>query len=156
MATSKSYIVIHHSLTKDGRVPDWPAIRRYHIETNGWRDIGYHLGIEQIGSGVEVLLGRMPDQVGAHCRESHMNAMGIGICCIGNFDVAPPPPGILNKLVDVCAWLMVTYRISHRHVIGHGEAQVMDRAVGRALKTCPGKLFDMNALRRRLMEMDLV
>ena len=52
------YIVIHHSLTKDGTVADWEAIRRYHKEINGWSDIGYHYGIERVGMFVLPRVGR--------------------------------------------------------------------------------------------------
>ena len=67
------YIVIHHSLTKDGTVVDWEAIRRYHKETNGWSDIGYHYGIERVGGGLSLQVGRPESQPGAHTKEMHMN-----------------------------------------------------------------------------------
>ena len=74
------YFCIHHSLTKDGTVVDWDAIRRYHKETNGWTDIGYHYGIERVGGGLSLQIGRPESQPGAHTKEMHMNLKSIGIC----------------------------------------------------------------------------
>ncbi len=152
MGNNKTHLVIHHSATKDGTVPDWPAIRRYHKDVNGWSNIGYHAGLEMVGNGVEVFLGRMPDKVGAHCRELHMNSRGIGICVVGNFDLGQPPELLWRALIELCAFFMRTYNISYNNVIGHREAQVMDPQVRRALKTCPGLQFNMDALRRELMD----
>ncbi len=52
------YIVIHHSLTKDGIIADWEAIRKHHKNVNGWSDIGYHYGIERVGKNLLLVDGR--------------------------------------------------------------------------------------------------
>jgi len=41
MPTTKTHVVIHHSLTKDGQAVSWGAIERFHRETQGWSDVGY-------------------------------------------------------------------------------------------------------------------
>ena len=129
-------IIIHHSLTRDGLTVSWDDIRRYHIEVNGWRDIGYHFGIELIDStgNYEILLGRFPNERGAHCIPRNHDS--IGICLIGNFDLAPPEKEQWDKAVSLCDWLCETYHIER--ILGHGEAD--DRS-------CPGRYFDMDKFR---------
>ena len=152
------YIVIHHSLTPDGSTKDWDAIRRYHIETNGWTDIGYHYGIERVNGVLTTQMGRPVFMNGAHCKEAGMNSKSIGICVVGNFDVVPPDLETMNYLRDFCYAIMANYPIPAQNVIGHRDAGLMAgfdwRKIGptgvREFKTCPGILFPMHGLQIQL------
>jgi N-acetyl-anhydromuramyl-L-alanine amidase AmpD len=53
-------------------------IRDWHVNGNGWSDIGYHYVIRRNG---EVEVGRPESVAGAHTRGSNSNS--IGICLVG-------------------------------------------------------------------------
>ena len=53
-------------------------IRRWHVEGDGWRDIGYH---HLIGRGGEHAAGRPETAIGAHV--AGRNNGTVGICLIG-------------------------------------------------------------------------
>jgi len=142
----KSHVVLHHSLTKDSGTVSWGAIRRFHVETQGWTDIGYHLGIEDVGGRYEVLLGRPLGADGAHAYQGGMNRIGLGVLFVGNFDEAPPPQEMLilaaRHLRDLVEVLGIP--IDRSHVIGHREVA--------AYKSCPGRMFDLEHFVRLLEE----
>jgi len=145
-------VIIHHSLTKDGLVADWEAIRKYHKEVNGWSDIGYHYGIERVGGGLSLQIGRPESQPGAHTKEMHMNLKSIGICVVGNFDLAPPGLEIMRFLAEICSRKIAEYGIPVNAVLGHREVGLMagfDWKKGQ-YKSCPGKHFQMD-LRREMV-----
>ncbi len=151
---NKSYIVIHHSLTKDSGSVSWGAIRDYHTKKLGWRKIGYHYGVELVGDFHEILIGRFSNETGAHTREMGMNRIGIGICVVGNFDVTVPSQAILSRVRNLVLWKMDEHEIPVNNVIGHREAGSMagfDWRKGE-YKSCPGSQFDMAAFRRSLLE----
>jgi hypothetical protein len=143
------YIIIHHSTTKDSGTKSWDAIRKYHIETMGMNDIGYHKGIEDIGGIIQVLAGRADTTSGAHTKELGMNSKSIGICVVGNYDIIPPSIEYLEILKKICYAYMINYSIPTKNVLGHREVGLMagfDWKKGQ-FKTCPGRLFDMTAFR---------
>ena len=71
-------ITIHCSATKPSMNTTIEDIRRWHVEDNGWSDIGYHY---IVGRGGRVKKGRPISENGAHVR-GH-NDLNIGICLIG-------------------------------------------------------------------------
>lgn len=130
-------IIIHHSLTKDSGTVSWSAIRRYHVVKKGWRDIGYHSGIELVGNDFECFYGRPTTQNGAHTKGANVDSLGF--CFVGNFDDAPPSNELLYVAVRrvLMPW-MVAYHIPLCNVQPH-HAFVEGRS-------CPGKMFDMGKL----------
>jgi hypothetical protein len=156
--------MLHHSLTKDGQTVSWQAIRRYHMSwridgvivtkaeydrrlaikdgkrfESPYRAIGYHYGIELINDHYEILVGRELDQEGAHC--VGMNTRAIGICFVGNFDEATPPPDQWKAGVRFVRSLCRNLLIPMVAVVAHRDY---------AQKSCPGKLFDIGLFRRDL------
>jgi len=119
-----------------------------------WKDIGYHYGVELIWvnppqspltlrgeskGGYEILVGRNLDEEGAHC--VGMNQKAIGICFVGNFDLAPPPADQWAAGVLFVRSLCRVLDIPITCVVAHRDY---------ATKTCPGKLFDMDLFRKDL------
>lgn len=137
-----THLIIHHSLTKDGQTVSWGAIRRYHTQDLGWMDIGYHFGIEQILDRVEILMGRMPTEDGAHTKEQGMNHTSLGICCVGNFDLVKPPKAQWKQCIRLCKSLVEIFNIPVANVRGHREFATY--------KSCPGNLWDMDIFRAEL------
>ena len=134
-----THIMIHHSLTEDGRTVSWQAIRRYHIEEQKWMDIGYHFGIELVNDHYEVLVGRDLDHDGAHC--VGMNTKAIGICLVGNFDAITVPTAQWNRAAAFVKSLMTELDIPIANVVPHRNY---------APKSCPGNLFDMAKFREAI------
>jgi N-acetylmuramoyl-L-alanine amidase len=126
------YIIIHHSATDDGPEFSWGAIRRYHKETNGWRDIGYHAGVELVGTQPEMLLGRMWDEVGAHCIGGGMNIQSLGVCLVGDYDKKDVPEDSLRQLVFLVRFMMRGFKIPIENVKKHSDYDP---------KSCPGIKF---------------
>lgn len=140
----KSYIVIHHSTTKDNvTLKDFDAIRRYHVEVNGWKDIGYHWIVEQVNGKLQAVSGRTENTMGAHCKEGNMNSKGIGVCMVGNFEENMPSDELYTFVADLCKDIMKRHGIPVENVIGHRD--VMATA-------CPGKNFDLDKLRNLINE----
>ena len=148
------WIVIHHSATRDSGTVSWDAIKRYHMEVNGWQDIGYHYGVELVGDSYVVLFGRQPTVAGAHSKELNFNNKSLGVCLVGNFDEAPPPAEQLKAAAWIVKILMRTFGIPVERVIGHRDVGLMagfDWKLGpQVYKSCPGSQFLMPAFLKML------
>lgn len=137
-------IILHHSLTKDSGTVSWDAIRKYHIEKMGFRDIGYHYGIERVGSEYKIFKGREENEIGAHTRGQ--NSTSIGICMVGNFDIQSPPKEQLYKLIELINDIFKR----------HGNLPVFTHHLFAEYKTCPGTKFDMKWLLANLNNDDIL
>ena len=80
-----------------------------------------------------------------------MNAHGLHVCLVGDFDLAPPP----LRMIEVAARRVVLpwmhrYGITAERIIGHRDAGLMAGFDWRKdqYKSCPGRAFDLEILRR--------
>jgi N-acetylmuramoyl-L-alanine amidase len=76
-----SNIVIHCSATRGIQDIGAREIRKWHVEGNGWADIGYHFVIRRSG---RVEAGRPVDNVGSHVQGQ--NATSVGVCLVGGLN----------------------------------------------------------------------
>ena len=119
-------IIIHCSATPEGRNFTVDEIRDWHVNGNGWSDIGYHYVIYLDGS---VHIGRPLSKVGAHCKG--YNRGSIGICYIGGVDAddvkraedtrTPEQKIALRALVD-------GLRGIYPHITVHGHNEFSSKA----------------------------
>jgi uncharacterized protein (TIGR03382 family) len=114
---------IHHTYlpADDGGDPAaaMRSIQAYHIDSNGWCDIGYHFVVSKSGN---IYQGRSSEQrTGAHV--GGQNTGNIGICLIGDFTSQTPQAQQLTPTADIVRWVGNTYGIpfDRGSVKGHQE-----------------------------------
>ncbi len=114
---------IHHTAqpADDGGDPAarLRQIQAYHIDSNGWCDIGYHFVVSQSGL---VFQGRSDERrPGAHV--GNQNSGNVGVCLIGNFQQQQVGEAQLNAAAAIVGWVSRTYGIPlERSVVkGHRE-----------------------------------
>lgn len=167
------FIVVHHSLTKDGTVVDTKAIKRFHtswrhnghiirksqalqLEAEGtavigpWSDIGYHFLAEKTIFGYKVMTGRPANIRGAHAKEGGMNGKSIGICAVGNFDLEAPPLEQWILTLVLVKRISSFYGVQNKNIIGHWESQALGGVPADRRKSCPGRRFEMVKFRREV------
>jgi hypothetical protein len=137
MLLKRTHIIIHHSAGPDSIARDWDSIRADHLH-RCWRDIGYNFGIEFVGKTVGTFSGRALNIPGAHCKQGNMNKKAIGICVVGNFQIAPPHPLLISSLAFLCIDLCCKHGIPAEHIEPHRNYKNT---------LCPGKYFPVEYLR---------
>ena len=74
-------IIVHCSGTSEFQDFDITNIKDWHVNGNGWSDVGYHFIIKLDGT---IQDGRPLKKIGAHCFRK--NRSSIGICYIGGMN----------------------------------------------------------------------
>ena len=79
------------------------GIEVYHVQGNGWNDIGYNFLVDRFGTVYEGRAGGITRNViGAHAEG--FNSGTVGVALIGNFTNAKPPQAMQDALVKLLAW----------------------------------------------------
>lgn len=97
-----THIIVHHTAGTN-TASDWAAVVRsiwdFHVNVNGWDDIGYNWLVDPNGVLYE---GRGDGRLGSHfCGQ---NGQTVGICVMGDFTGIQPTDGAVNTLEDFLAW----------------------------------------------------
>ncbi|WP_411683095.1 N-acetylmuramoyl-L-alanine amidase [Clostridium thailandense] len=121
-------VVLHHADAVSCSIED---IHRWHLE-NGWSGCGYHYFVRKDGT---VYIGRDEKAIGAHCL--NYNAVSIGICAEGNFNVEAMGEAQYNSLLQLTKSILNKYGISK--IYGHFELYSTD---------CPGNNFPLDRIKK--------
>lgn len=144
--TEVSHLIVHHSATSNTS-NDWPAVVHsfwsYHVNTNGWDDIGYNWLIDPNGVIYE---GRADNFQGAHFCGMNPNTMGI--CVIGNFEDEEPSEKAMKSLKRLFAWKSCKEDIDPSGISYHPpsdeEIYVVSGHRDGCQTACPGEfLYDL-------------
>ena len=146
--TIPTHMIVHHSASPNS-ASDWAAVVRsfwdFHVNVNGWADIGYNWLIAPTG---EVFEGRGDDIQGAHfgCSENPTgNINTAGICMIGTFSTETPTMEARNSLKQLLAWKTCDVDIDPEGISIHTlSGLLLDHISGHRQgcnTECPGNAF---------------
>jgi hypothetical protein len=100
--------IVHHTANANDYTPAEAAaivrgIELYHVQGNGWNDIGYNFLVDRYGNVYEGRAGGMTrNVVGAHAEG--FNRGTVGVALIGNFAKTKPTKAMEDALVRLLAW----------------------------------------------------
>ncbi|CAG0896719.1 unnamed protein product, partial [Darwinula stevensoni] len=133
METPVSFVIIHHTegphcYSQADCIPIVRSIQNYHMDSNGWNDIGFFYASFLVGEDGNGYEGRGWDKVGAHT--PGFNDRGIAISVIGSFMSSLPNNAALNTVQGIIdCGISLGYIRSNYELLGHRQASSTD---------CPG------------------
>jgi hypothetical protein len=141
--TQVTHLIVHHSATTNA-ASNWAAVVRsfwdFHVNTNGWADIGYNWLIDPNGVLYE---GRGDNVLGAHFCGT--NGQTMGVCVIGDFTTATPTAAALDMLDQLLAWKACGIAANPLSTMFHsGSGLTLHRISGHrdgCSTQCPGNAF---------------
>lgn len=107
---SPTHTVIHHGASPNSYTDGYAVVRsywNYHVNTNGWSDIGYNYLVDKYGN---LFQGRhnpnMPTQDVHAAHAGYANTYSIGVNFLGNSDAPDTQPTTvqLSKCAEFLAW----------------------------------------------------
>ncbi|MFG2320618.1 peptidoglycan recognition protein family protein [Streptomyces tendae] len=109
---------VHHSATGNNyRCSQAPSvirsIYRYHVNSTGWRDLGYNFLVDKCGNIYEGRAGGVSKPVlGAHTLGFNANSMGIAV--LGTYSSKKPSSAALKAIARLTAWKVGLYGMNPR------------------------------------------
>jgi hypothetical protein len=107
-ANSTQFAVVHHTAGTNNYSRAQSAaivkgIQLYHVQGNGWNDIGYNFLVDRYGQVFEGRFGGMDrNVVGAHAQG--FNTGSVGVAVIGHYNAAALPAPARKALVQLLSW----------------------------------------------------
>ncbi len=141
--TYVTHLIIHHSAGTNS-ASDWAAVVRiiwdFHVNGNGWDDIGYNWLVDPNGVLYE---GRGDNLQGAHFCGTNGNTMGV--CVLGDFTDIEPTPVAIDRLTTLLAWKSCASNVNPLGAAYHQSSElVLNRISGHrdgCSTACPGDSF---------------
>ena len=141
--TTVSHLIIHHSAGTNVS-SDWAGVVRsiwdYHVNINGWSDIGYNWLVDPNGVLYE---GRGDNILGAHFCGTNTNTMGV--CVMGDFTNMPPTNNAEIMLTNLLTWKICDIDADPEETASHPPSGlVLHRISGHqdgCATACPGASF---------------
>ena len=107
-APSVQFALVHHTAGTNSYTASQSAaivrgIEVYHVQGNGWNDIGYNFLVDKYGQVFEGRYGGVDRNViGAHAEG--FNTGSVGVAMLGTYGSAAPPAVARNALANLLAW----------------------------------------------------
>jgi uncharacterized protein with LGFP repeats len=107
-ADTLAFAVVHHTAgandyTRAQSAAIVKAIQLYHVQGNGWNDIGYNFLVDKYGQVFEGRYGGMTRNViGAHAEG--FNTGSVGVALLGNYTSAAPSVAARAAIASLLAW----------------------------------------------------
>ena len=143
VAPSAKFGIVHHSVSTNAYGPgDVPSILRsiqaFHMDGNGWDDIGYNFAVDRYGGMWEARSGGIDRAViGAHAFED--NYQSSGMVGIGEFDSSGPTGAMLDSFGQLMGWKLQLHGWDVNIPFEGRPAIVGHRDVNQT--ACPGQLL---------------
>ncbi len=147
VAGTLSGAVVHHTAGSNSYSSVAEAMAQirgdqaYHIDARGWCDIGYNFLVDKWGNIYEGRANSLTQAViGVHA--SGANTGTVGVSMLGNYDVVPTTPAMIEAVGRIIGWRLAAYGVNPLGAGTYPSGQYLPRIIGHrdvASTACPGR-----------------